>query len=408
MVTQGKEGSAKDIEAATEAPPDQSKAVPKEVTPLAPEDPGQTAPIPAAGRRAQARAGRADQPRGRQARGQPGDGRRQRHRRAAGEVERARVPGRAGRQAEGRRARRHGAGRVPRSRRRRRSPQGKEAGRRRRRPPACTGMQGAKGAALAKLVAARARRSRRTRPKRAEVTAKVQEHLHRHRGRREEDPRRHRPQGRDGVRAGRGRGAAKFESFVARQDVGVQEGPVRRLARRAALGQGQAPRDARQGQRVLRGRPRALPQADGRRHLAGRRHRRRRPRRREAADRQGTRRRSRRTSRRSRPTCRRSASEAAKEIGDKFEQLESDVNDKQNAVVETLASKYVEARKGLDERIEALQAENKGLVDKAIGAIKAVINTIRELASMLTNVLARAAVRRSATSSATRSASSAT
>ena len=59
--------------------------------------------------------------------------------------------------------------------------------------------------------------------------------------------------------------------------------------------------------------------------------------------------------------------------------------------METLASKYVEARKGLDERIEALQAENKGLVDKAIGAIKAVINTIRELAAMLKNVLARAA-----------------
>ena len=53
--------------------------------------------------------------------------------------------------------------------------------------------------------------------------------------------------------------------------------------------------------------------------------------------------------------------------------------------------KYVEARKGLDERIEALQAENKGLVDKAIGAIKAIINTIRELVSMLTSVLARAA-----------------
>ena len=48
-------------------------------------------------------------------------------------------------------------------------------------------------------------------------------------------------------------------------------------------------------------------------------------------------------------------------------------------MVDTLATKYVEARKGLDERIEALQAENKGLVDKAIGAIKAVINTIREL-----------------------------
>src|SRR6185295_6209427 len=83
--------------------------------------------------------------------------------------------------------------------------------------------------------------------------------------------------------------------------------------------------------------------------------------------------------------------EASKEINDKFEQLEDDVKSKQDSVVDTLASKYVEARKGLDERIEELQAENKGLIDKAIGAIKAVINTIRQLAAMLTNVLARAA-----------------
>ena len=83
--------------------------------------------------------------------------------------------------------------------------------------------------------------------------------------------------------------------------------------------------------------------------------------------------------------------EASKEIGDKFEQLESDVNAKQESVVDTLAAKYVEARKGLDDRIEELQAENKGLVDKAIGAIKAVINTIRGLATMLMNVLARVA-----------------
>ena len=84
-------------------------------------------------------------------------------------------------------------------------------------------------------------------------------------------------------------------------------------------------------------------------------------------------------------------SEASKEIGDRFAQLESDVDAKQEAVVDALATKYAEARKGLDERIEALQAENKGLVDKAIGAIKAVINTIRELAAMLRNVLSRVA-----------------
>src|SRR5262249_41066346 len=85
------------------------------------------------------------------------------------------------------------------------------------------------------------------------------------------------------------------------------------------------------------------------------------------------------------PRVRKVGSEASQEIGERFEQLENDVNAKQDAVVDSLATKYVEARKGLDERIEELQAENKGLVDKAIGAIKAVIGTIRELISMLTS-----------------------
>ncbi len=84
-------------------------------------------------------------------------------------------------------------------------------------------------------------------------------------------------------------------------------------------------------------------------------------------------------------------SEASKEIGEKFADLEGEVDSKQDALVDTLATKYSEARKGLDDRIEELQAENKGLVDKAIGAIKAVINTIRELVGMLKNVLARVA-----------------
>ena len=49
LVTQGKEGQAKDIEAATEAPPDESKAVPKPVTPMGPEQPGAAGAIPAGG-----------------------------------------------------------------------------------------------------------------------------------------------------------------------------------------------------------------------------------------------------------------------------------------------------------------------------------------------------------------------
>ena len=83
--------------------------------------------------------------------------------------------------------------------------------------------------------------------------------------------------------------------------------------------------------------------------------------------------------------------EAAEQVADQFGKLESDVDEKQNGLVDSLASKYVEARKGLDDRIEALQAENKGLVDKAIGAIKGVIETILKLKDMLLGVLARAA-----------------
>ena len=49
LVTEGKEGQTKDIEAATEAPPDQSKALPKSVTPMGPEPPGQAPPVPATG-----------------------------------------------------------------------------------------------------------------------------------------------------------------------------------------------------------------------------------------------------------------------------------------------------------------------------------------------------------------------
>ena len=76
------------------------------------------------------------------------------------------------------------------------------------------GMQGAKGAALAKVVADKGKTKSKDEQKRAEVTAKVQSHLQRHRDRREEDPRRHRPQGarRSSRRAKAAR--ATFENYV--------------------------------------------------------------------------------------------------------------------------------------------------------------------------------------------------
>ena len=73
-----------------------------------------------------------------------------------------------------------------------------------------------------------------------------------------------------------------------------------------------------------------------------------------------------------------------------FDSLESDVDSKQDELVNALAEKYTAARKELDERIVGLQEENKGLIAKAVDSAKAVINTIRKLKDLLFDVLARA------------------
>jgi hypothetical protein len=85
------------------------------------------------------------------------------------------------------------------------------------------------------------------------------------------------------------------------------------------------------------------------------------------------------------------AKEAQSEIGGKFDDLAGEVNSKQDALVQSLAQKYVAARDALDSRIEDLKAANKGLVDKAKDAIVGVIKTILQLKDMLLSVLAKAA-----------------
>ena len=60
-------------------------------------------------------------------------------------------------------------------------------------------------------------------------------------------------------------------------------------------------------------------------------------------------------------------------------------------LVDTLASKYTEALKAVDEEIEAEKEKNKGLVAKAIDAVAGVIKTILQLKDLLLGVLAKAA-----------------
>ncbi|MFJ8579958.1 hypothetical protein [Micromonospora sp. NPDC093277] len=83
--------------------------------------------------------------------------------------------------------------------------------------------------------------------------------------------------------------------------------------------------------------------------------------------------------------------EAAGEFAGKFDELTEQVNNKGTELVQTLASKYNEALKSVDEEIAAEKEKNKGLVAKAVDAVAGVIKTIMQLKDMLMGVLAKAA-----------------
>jgi hypothetical protein len=85
------------------------------------------------------------------------------------------------------------------------------------------------------------------------------------------------------------------------------------------------------------------------------------------------------------------ALEKQQTLSGQFDDLEKDVDAKQDAVVEDLAQKYVEARNVVDQQIKAMQDANKGLWDQAKDAVGGVIETIKKLKDMLLGVLAKAA-----------------
>ncbi|MER6960285.1 hypothetical protein [Streptomyces sp. NPDC000618] len=83
--------------------------------------------------------------------------------------------------------------------------------------------------------------------------------------------------------------------------------------------------------------------------------------------------------------------DAAKDFTEKFDGLEADVNAKSDQLVQDLAQKYTQAVNAVDDEIKKLQDENKGLIAKAKDAVVGVIQTIIELKNMLLGVLAKAA-----------------
>ncbi|MCH7399176.1 hypothetical protein MM236_14320 [Belliella sp. DSM 107340] len=79
--------------------------------------------------------------------------------------------------------------------------------------------------------------------------------------------------------------------------------------------------------------------------------------------------------------------EAAETIQSQFDSLDDSVNEKQTALVDSLAAQYMESLQEVDARIEEMQAENRGLIDMAMDAIGEVIGVIIALKDMFLNLL---------------------
>ncbi len=81
------------------------------------------------------------------------------------------------------------------------------------------------------------------------------------------------------------------------------------------------------------------------------------------------------------------AQKAANSIQGDFDKLEQSVNDKQEELIGSLADKYNESIAAVDEKIEAMKAANRGLVNMALDAVGGAIKTILNIKNMLMELL---------------------
>ncbi len=83
--------------------------------------------------------------------------------------------------------------------------------------------------------------------------------------------------------------------------------------------------------------------------------------------------------------------QATEEIDGRFDELEADVNSKQDQLIDSLAQQYQKTLQAVDARIEELKAANRGLAEKAYDAVAGVAKAIWRLKDLLFEVLARVA-----------------
>ena len=84
------------------------------------------------------------------------------------------------------------------------------------------------------------------------------------------------------------------------------------------------------------------------------------------------------------------AEEVAGGLRDKFASLEKSVEEKQTAIVDSLAKKYVAAQKDVDSTINTLRDPVGALISVAVDAIAGVIDTILKMKDMLMSALSKA------------------
>jgi hypothetical protein len=85
------------------------------------------------------------------------------------------------------------------------------------------------------------------------------------------------------------------------------------------------------------------------------------------------------------------AQEAAANVQSKFDELDQAVSEKSSSVIDDLAQKYVAAAQAIDERCNAMREENKGLLDQAKDKIGGMVETYQKMKAMLAQLAAKAA-----------------
>ena len=74
-------------------------------------------------------------------------------------------------------------------------------------------------------------------------------------------------------------------------------------------------------------------------------------------------------------------------ISERFDELRASVEERRNTLADQLVERYQQARQALDQRIEAMQAENRGLVNRFVEGLQAVLEVLRNLRERLASIL---------------------